>query len=404
MMVQRWDAKATLSTAVQQVVQKRPAELLPDHKRIREGTVSAHTGAYSDARQAMPVEVANRVADRIGEHLLASTGREALAGWNRRVFILDGSSVELPHTPELAEAYPPATNQHGEAHWPVVRLLVAQELTSGLAQRPCWGPMYGPEAVSEQALTEQILDRLPDASVLMGDINFGVFSVAFAATQHRHDVLLRMKEDRAAALGRGLSLSPGTDQRVCWRPSAYERRQHPALPADACVEGRLIVEEVQASNSQRVMLYFFTTLGLEVKQLLALYGDRWDVETDLRSLKQTLRLQTLRCQSPDMIAKELVLSIAGYNLIRAVMQVAAEQHQINPRRLSFSRAQDVVNAALPGLDAARSVEEYQARLRRMFQLVASCKLPDRSRRPTTPRQVWGHACKFPERKTAAKTT
>jgi len=73
-------------------------------------------------------------------------------------------------------------------------------------------------------------------------------------------------------------------------------------------------------------------------------------------------------------------------------------------RLSFSRAQDVVNAALPGLDAARSVEEYQARLRRMFQLVASCKLPDRSRRPTTPRQVWGHACKFPERKTAAKTT
>ena len=32
--------------------------------------------------------------------------------------------------------------------------------------------MYGPRAVSEQALTEQILDRLPDGSVLMGDITF----------------------------------------------------------------------------------------------------------------------------------------------------------------------------------------------------------------------------------------
>src|SRR2546426_5591190 len=32
---------------------------------------------------------------------------------------------------------------------------------------PCWGPMYGPQAVSEQALTEQILDRLPDRSVFI---------------------------------------------------------------------------------------------------------------------------------------------------------------------------------------------------------------------------------------------
>ena len=56
MMVQYLDRKATLSTAVQQVVQMRPSVLLSDHKRLREGTVSAHTGAYSDARQRMPLE------------------------------------------------------------------------------------------------------------------------------------------------------------------------------------------------------------------------------------------------------------------------------------------------------------------------------------------------------------
>ena len=54
MMVQYLDRKASLSTAVQQVAQMRPRALLPDHKRLREGTVSAHTGAYSDARQRMP--------------------------------------------------------------------------------------------------------------------------------------------------------------------------------------------------------------------------------------------------------------------------------------------------------------------------------------------------------------
>ena len=80
------------------------------------------------------------------------------------------------------------------------------------------------------------------------------------------------------------------------------------------------------------------------------------------------------------------------------MNVAAEQNDLDPRRLSFSRSQDVVNAALPGLDAAQSPTEYQARLKRMIQRVACCKLPDRSERPPRPRTSWGHSSKFPKRK------
>jgi hypothetical protein len=403
MMTQPWDKKATLSTAVQQIAEKRPAALLGDHKRIREGTVSVHTGAYSDARQKMPVKAAERVGDRVFEHLM-KTRREALPGWDRRVFVLDGSSLEMPHTKELVAAYPPGSNQHGESHWSLLRVLVAQELTTAIAGRPCWGPMYGPRAVSEQALTEQILDRLPDRSVLMGDINLGVFTVAFAATQRRHDVLFRLEESRGRALGRGLPLTAGSDEKVCWRPSRWERKQHPDLPADACVQGRLIVEQVTDSNGASVTLYIFTTLDLEVKQIRDLYGKRWNVETDLRSLKNTLQLDMLRCQSPDMIAKELILAITGYNLVRAVMNVAAEQNDLDPRRLSFSRSQDVVNAALPGLDAAQSPAEYQARLQRMIQRVACCKLPNRSERKSRPRKIWGHGSKFPKHKAVKAET
>jgi putative transposase len=397
MIYQHLEPKATLSTAVQQVVQQRPRSLLPDHKRIREGTVSGHTGAYSDARQAMPLVVAEKVADRLVEHLMQFR-RPALAGWDRRVFVLDGSTVEAPHTPELVEAYPPAQNQHGNSHWPVLLLLLAEELTTGLAQRPCWGPMYGPNAVSEQKLTERVLERLPAASVILGDINFGVFSVAFAATRRGHDALLRLQPNRARSVGRGLPLGPATDEPVLWRPSAYERKQHPDLPADACVHGRFIAQRVKASNGVSQTLYFFTTLPLAVEQVLELYGQRWNIETDLRSLKQTVDLKMLRCQSVDMIAKELVLTIASYNLVRAVMNAAAQQNHLDPRRLSFSRSQDVVLAALPGLEAAATPAEYETRFQRMLQLVASCKLPDRSRRRATPRQVWGHSCKFPKRK------
>jgi putative transposase len=403
MMVQRWDGKATLSTSVQQVAEKRPAVLMGDHKRIREGTVKVHTGAYSDARHNLPVAASEKVGDRVFE-VTMQTRPAALPGWERWVFVLDGSSQETPHTVELAKAYPPARNRRRKSHWPKLRLLVAQELTTAIAVRPCWGPMYGAKAVSEQALTEQMLDRLPELSVLMGDINFGVFTAAFACTQHRHDVLFRMQPSRAQALGKGLTLTPGTEHQVCWRPSRWERKQHPELPADACVRGRLIVERVTTSAGKSSLLYFFTTLDLAVEQILELYGQRWNVETDIRSLKHTLHLQMLRCQSPDMIAKELILAIAGYNLVRAVMNEAAQQNQLNPRRLSFSRCQDVVNAALPGLDAAQSPAEYQERVQRMIQRVACCKLPDRSQRRPSPRAIWGHGSKFPKRKALTTET
>ena len=272
MISQRLDSKATLSTAVRQIVRQQPRALLSDHKRIREGRVSCHTGAYSDARQAMPLTVAEKVADRVLNHLLP-TRRQALPGWDRPVFILDGSALEALHTEELVEAFPPQP----KSHWPAPLVLVAQELTTGLAERPCRGPMHGPKAVSEQSPTEQLPGRLPNGAVVMGDIHFGVFSVAFAAVQRGHDVLPRMQSSRAEAAGRDFPLQPGLDRQICRRPSAYERRRHPELPADACVQGRLIVQRVTASDGSAVTFHLFTTLHLEVAPVLQLYGRRWNV-------------------------------------------------------------------------------------------------------------------------------
>ena len=40
-----------------------------------------------------------------------------------------------------------------------------------------------------------------------------------------------------------------------------------------------------SADGKRQKLYFFTTLDLPPKQILELYGYRWNIETDLRSLK-----------------------------------------------------------------------------------------------------------------------
>ncbi len=99
----------------------------------------------------------------------------------------DGSTLQLQHRDELVQNYPPAQNQYGRSHWPILQVAVLHDARSGLALLPAWGPMYGSRAVSEQELAEHLLDQLPPEAVLLGDRNFGIFHTAYAAQQVAQD-------------------------------------------------------------------------------------------------------------------------------------------------------------------------------------------------------------------------
>jgi len=256
--------------------------------------------------------------------------------------------------------------------------------------------MYGDQAVSEQALAETILERLPEGSIGVMDRNFGVFSVAWYAHARNHPIVVRLTDVRARSLLGG-KLPPQTDQWIDWKPSRWDRSAHPNLPADACIRMRFIATRV-LRKGKVIQLYVLTTLELPVEPIVELYGFRWNIELDLRSLKQTVHLHSLRSTTPDMADKELVLGVTAYNFVRAAIYAAAQAANLNPRQISFSRAQDVVNACLPNLRAARSEQEYTLQLEDMLRRIAQCKLPPTSHRPSYPRAIWLRSNSFPKRK------
>lgn len=404
MMWQRLDGRGSLAAAVQQVVQGVLGDLVPPEKRVVEQRVSSNTGALSRARKRLPREAVEAVCDQIFTKLMEPMPIQPSGDLTSRLFLIDGSSMRLPHTVALKEAYPPGNNQHGEAHWPVIRMLVGHHLSSGLAVRPCWGPMYGSEAVSEQGLTEQMMERLPAGTALMADRNFAVFSVAWAAQQHDYGVLFRITGERARKIA-GQSLPPsGSECRIEWRPSREDRRAHPDLPAEAVVRGRLIVAHVVGEDGKPLNLYLFTTLEEPLEILVALYRRRWHIELDIRSLKQTLRMHSLSSKTPEMAAKELLLAIAGYNLVRSVQMAAARQSNVEPRRLSFSRVQAVVMTALPRLATTTDTAEWQMEYQRVLRWAAQGKLPNRTRPRSYDRAVWGKGATFPRRKSTGSNS
>jgi hypothetical protein len=316
----------------------------------------------------------------------------------RPAFFLDGTSVRAPHRKDLVQKYPPASNQYGPSHWPTIRLLVAHDLYTGLGMRPEWGAMYGKQAVSEQGLLEQAVQRLPSGALVVGDSNFGVFSVAYVAAQRGHPVVLRMTAVRAGSMAGGV-LRDGMDQRVVWIPSRVDRKQHPKLPAHARVEGRLIVRQVQPSNgAEPFLLALFTTLPDAPEEVVKIYGYRWNVELDLRSLKGTLRLDDLTCVTPEMVAKEINLAMLSYNLARAVMYLTARKAGLEPRAFSFTRVRNVLNAFLPVIAAATDERQAQKATEDMMYYLNQAQLPKRKgKRPSYPRQVWPRPKSYPAR-------
>jgi len=274
---------------------------------------------------------------------------------------------------------------------------VAHDLDTGLAMRPQWGPLHGEQAVSEQGLLEQALDRLPSQAVVAGDANFGVFSVAYAAAQRGHPVVLRLTTARAQRLAGG-PLRDGIHRRIQWRPTRDDRRSHPELPVDACVVGRLIVRQVQPSDASKAfLLALFTTLEAKPGKIVSLYGNRWNIETDLRSLKGTLQLEQLTCTSPEMVAKEIVVAMLDYNLVRTITYLAAQKAGLSPRAFSFTRVRNVINAFAPLIANAQDQREGRRLFDKMMYYVGQAKLPKR-KRPSYPRAVWGRPQVYPKRK------
>jgi hypothetical protein len=118
MPMQRLSVHGTLDSALTGLPGGNGRDLPEQCKRVREDNISANTGGYSKARQKMPEEAARRVAQRSFEQLHQIQSGSTLRD---RLFMPDGSSIRLSHTPAIVKAYPPAGNA------PAVRTPVGQQ-------------------------------------------------------------------------------------------------------------------------------------------------------------------------------------------------------------------------------------------------------------------------------------
>ena len=382
LILQRLGRGLTLEDTVKQLL-KFNHNLLPDNKRVRDRTLSKSTSAYSEARKRLPLETVLKFSHAVCDYL----GRTSEPVFeDRRIFIIDGTTITLPPTPELQKAFPPALNQHGQSVWPIAQLAMAHELRSGCALLPQVDPMYGPNAISEVKQCLNIIERLPEKSIVMADSNFGIFSVAHACLQSRHDFLLRLTAQRFNAFCEKAQLDSQEGDiktyRFFWQPSAQDRRSTPGLTQRTAIP--CYIHEVPLPGEKP--LYLVTCLTVTGPCAAELYRRRYDAEFDIRDVKVTLDTEGIRAKSLPMVMKELACSIVAFNLAVQFRRQAAKLAKVEPRRLSFSSVwrtfrYDVLYAN------ATTQEQWQELYTQALINASQCLLPNRKETRSSPRKA-----------------
>lgn len=312
---------------------------------------SSETGAYCLARKRLPETFFSHIARATGRALDSA----AKAEWRwlgRRVLIYDGSTVSMPDTPENQAAYPQATAQKPGLGFPLARIAALFSLSCGVVVdfAIC---RYAGKGQSELGMLRTLLDAFLPGDVMLGDRLMCSWTEMVMLKERGIDCICRFTSHRRTAdFRRGQRLGKG-DHIVKWRkppkPGSIDRKAYNALPEYLMVR-EILVHVNQPGFRCHSLLIATTLLDHEAytrDDLGQLYRARWHAELDLRSLKQTLQMDILRCKTPELVRKELWTHILAYNLIRTIIAQAADKHVVNPRSISFKGAVQTLEAFQP---------------------------------------------------------
>jgi DDE family transposase len=317
--------------------------------------------AYIQARIRLPLELFQRLLTMVCESLAEC--RDDAARWcGHRVWLLDGSSCSMPDTPALQAAFGQPGGQRKGCGFPVAHLLTLFHAGSGLLQKVLVAPLR----THDLKHAWQMHPELAPDDVLLADRGFCSYAhlaQLFQAGLHgvlriHQRVIVDFRKGRMHVPpsppfptlkgARGLPRSAWTrwlghcDQLVEWfkparHPTWMSAEAYAVLPASLLVRELRYRIEQPGYRTREVTLV--TTLldprAYPAEKLAELYGIRWQVEINLRHLKQTLHLDVLHCKTVAGVHKELLMIALAYNLVRLVMLRAAQNQRVCVDRISF---------------------------------------------------------------------
>jgi hypothetical protein len=267
---------------------------------LRDSAISNNTGGVSRATSRLKEELVEELFQSSTSQILHQANGAAKS--HKNIFFIDGTEVSIAHTEANKSRYPRRRNREKALlYYPKVRVVVAHQLDTGIAAALA----IGDHTEHEITLAKQVIDKLPEGSVVVTDRGFNSPKLLAYAEEKGIRVVMRIKETVAKKLmstadKKGISLWKSADK------MSY-----------AQVHGTCHHIKTSEPTSRSNDIYLFTNAGFAGREAGDLYIKRVQIEVAIRHLKQTLKLSIIRSKTPSNIRKEIYLAYFSYNVSAA---------------------------------------------------------------------------------------
>lgn len=284
---------------------------------------------------------------------------------------LDGSQFSITNTPQVKGQLRKARSRRGRAAFPKVGVAVMVEL--GL-HNPLAAAL-GASQESEMALAERVAAAQPERSLMLKDRYYGsAEALARARTDGQRHFLVRVKRRLKRRL---LEVYPDGSALV-------EIGSGPTRRLVREILGRVQRGGRGPVTTVRLWTSLLAWRRYPARELLALYGRRWEQEVFYKELKVDLRsTPRLRSHTPLTAVQEIAALILAYAVLVDYRVEAAAAGQVEVVRISFLKTLQLVQGLWGFLEVSGDLlgpRGVRLVVQRTLRLMAQMAIPKRRQR------------------------
>jgi hypothetical protein len=340
--------------------------------------LSSSTSGYCQARSRLSPDYLETVDHQVRNELKTKGRIPSGHLWcGRPVKVVDGTSVSMPDTPENQELYPQPKGQKKGCGFPVMRLVVSFCLATGILLSCRKGSLH----VHERILWHQMWVDYEEGDVVLADCGFCAFVDYWLLANRGVDSVMRLHQMRKEKVI--IKRFNKNDRLVQWKknkkPNWITREKWEDIPEEMTVRHVTVNVDIPGFRTKNFVLATTLLDGKKYPReaLAELYLRRWKVEIFIRDIKTTMRMDILRCKTPNMVHKELTLFIIAYNLIRILIWEAVLEKDVDPFRISVAGTINIIRQWAPKLADTEEENERERLIKIMMEFIAAEIIPER---------------------------
>ena len=341
---------------------------------------SSSTASYCCARKKLDENELFEIFQHTSKRAGTRNTPKSLNG--RQVIVVDGTGITMTDTAENQKVWPQSSNQKPGCGFPSARICAYFSLETGALLSYA----IGNKKNNELPLFRKQLGVFKAGDIFLGDKGFCSYFDIVRLKNSGVDSVVTLARRKPLTKSNCIHEIGPDDLLVEWKKPAYNKILSYSRETWEQLPEKLALRQIKVKVTQdgfRTTEFYIVTTLLDDKlypknEVAELYLKRWDVELFFRHIKTTMGFDVLRCHSPEMIRKEILMYFIAYNCVRLMMLQAAKMAGVDVRSVSFKGSLQSIRSWEPRLNTTKlGRRKRREMLLDLSFVVAHCKIFER---------------------------